>query len=160
MLLRGQMTEFHMNAILPIASYTNGVSFPIQFTYRPKATPFTGEACETIRSLARIESCWKTRGTVLLHCLPPSRKFQHGASGCCVGFCRAKALIGNARQATSEGKSGLVETGLTGPETTALYPGPNTFMVLQARPTFTREGRVWWTAYWYMLNVFINLDAK
>ena len=61
------------------------------------------------------------------------------------------ALIGNARQATSEGKSGLVEAGLTGTATTALYPGPNSFMVLQARPTFTREGRVWWTAYWYML---------
>ena len=30
------------------------------------------------------------------------------------------ALIGNARQATSEGKSGPVETGLTGPAATAL----------------------------------------
>ena len=27
MFLRGQTTEFHMNAILPIASYTNGVGF-------------------------------------------------------------------------------------------------------------------------------------
>ena len=44
MLLGGQATEFHMNAILPIASYTNGVGFPIQFVYRPKATPFAGEA--------------------------------------------------------------------------------------------------------------------
>ena len=140
MLLEGQTTEFHMNAILPIASYTNGVSFPIQFAYRLKATPFAGEACETICSLARMESCWKTRGTVLLHCLPPPRKFQHGASWRCMGVRQVMALIGNARQATSEGKSGLVETGLTGPATTALYPGPNTFMVLQARPTFTREG--------------------
>ena len=138
MLLGGQTTEFHMNAILPIASYTNGVSFRIQFAYRPKATPFASEACEAIHSLARMESCWKTRGTVLLHCLP-SRKFQHGASGRCVGVCQAMALIGKARQATSEGKSGLVETGLTGTVTTALYPGPNTFMILQARPTFTRE---------------------
>ena len=37
-------TEFHMNAILPIALCTNGVGFPIQFAYRPKATPFAGEA--------------------------------------------------------------------------------------------------------------------
>ena len=67
-----------MNAILPIGSYTNGVGFPIQFAYRPKATPFAGEACETNRLLVRTESCWKTRVTVLLHCLQPSHKFQHG----------------------------------------------------------------------------------
>ena len=36
--LRGKTTEFHMNAILPIVSYTaNGVSFLIQFAYRLKA---------------------------------------------------------------------------------------------------------------------------
>ena len=78
MLLVGQTTEFHMNAILQIASYTNGVGFPIQFAYLPKATPFAGEACETNRSLLRTESFWKTRGTVLLHCLQPLCKFQHG----------------------------------------------------------------------------------
>ena len=44
MLLGGQATEFHMNAILPIALYTIGVGFPIQFVYQPKATPFAGEA--------------------------------------------------------------------------------------------------------------------
>ena len=38
MLLGGQTTEFHMNAILAIASYTNGVGLPIQF-----AGPFAGE---------------------------------------------------------------------------------------------------------------------
>ena len=74
----GQTTEFHMNAILPIASYTNGVSFPIQFACRSKATPFAGEACETN---LRTESCWKTHGTVLLHCSQPSRKFQTGLTG-------------------------------------------------------------------------------
>lgn len=47
-LLGGQGTEFHINAILSIASYTTGVSFPIQFAYRPKAAPFTGEACDSI----------------------------------------------------------------------------------------------------------------
>ena len=79
MLLGGQTTEFHMNAILPIVSYTNGVGFLIQFAYRPKATPFAGEACETNRSLVlKNGKCWKTRVTVLLHCSQPSRKFQHG----------------------------------------------------------------------------------
>ena len=57
---RRSTTEFHTNVILPIALYTNGVGFPIQFAYRPKATPFAGEACETNRSLVRMESCWKT----------------------------------------------------------------------------------------------------
>ena len=52
---------------------------PIQFAYWPKATPFTGEACETsYHSLVRTENCWKTRGTVLSHCSQPSHKFQHG----------------------------------------------------------------------------------
>ena len=39
-----------MNAILPIASYTNVVGSPILFVYLPKATPFAGEASETNRS--------------------------------------------------------------------------------------------------------------
>ena len=69
---------FLINAILPIALYTTGVSFPIQFAYRLKATPFAGEACETNCSPVRTKSCWKTRGTVLLHCSQPSCKFQHG----------------------------------------------------------------------------------
>ena len=41
-----------------------------------KATPFTGEACETDRSLVKMESCWKTRGTVLLYCSQPSCEFD------------------------------------------------------------------------------------
>ena len=52
--------------------------FPIQSTYRPKATPFAGKDCEINRSLVRTKSCWKTRGTVLSHCAQSSRKFQRG----------------------------------------------------------------------------------
>ena len=114
-----------MNAILSIGSYTNGVGFPIQFAYWPKAIPFAGEACETNRSLVRTESCWKTRGTVPLHCMLTAisqvSTWYLCASGHCVGVRQAMALIGNARQAMSEGKSGPVETGLTGPAATALY---------------------------------------
>ena len=46
MLLGGQRTEFHMNVILPIASYSTGCGFPIQFAYRPKATPFASETID------------------------------------------------------------------------------------------------------------------
>ena len=42
------------------------------------------------------------------------------AAGRCVGVHQAMALIGNARQATGDGKSGPVETGLIGPAATAL----------------------------------------
>jgi len=42
------------------------------------------------------------------------------AWGHCVSVRRPLALIGDTRQATSEGKSGPVETRLTGPVATAL----------------------------------------
>ena len=40
-----------------------------------------------------------------------------------MGVHKAMVLIGNAGQATSEGKSGPVKTGLTGPAATALDSG-------------------------------------
>ena len=39
---------------------------------------------------------------------------------CSIGVRRALALFGDAKQAMGEGKSGPVETGLTGPVATAL----------------------------------------
>ena len=90
----------------------------ILFAYRPKAPPFADEAnCKNGKLLEG-----RLAEQFLSHCSQPSRKFQHGklcASGRCVGVHRAMALIGN-RQATSWGKSGPVETGLTGPAATAL----------------------------------------
>ena len=118
MLLGGQTTEFHMNAI---ASYSNGVGFPIQFDYRPKATPFAGEACETNCSLV---SRWKedspNSSIALFAAISQVSMWYLCASGRCVSVRRAITLIGNARQATSEGKIGPVETGLTGLVATAL----------------------------------------
>ena len=79
MLLRAQTTEFNMNAILPIVSYTTGFGFPIQFAYWLKATSFIGEACETNCLLVRTESCWKEdlwNSSVSL--FAASCKFQHG----------------------------------------------------------------------------------
>ena len=96
MLLGGQTTELHIDAILPITSYTNGEGFPIQFAYRPKATPFGGEACETNCLLVRTESNWKTCETFSFHCSQPSCKFQHGTYmlrvAACMGVCQAVAL--------------------------------------------------------------------
>ena len=78
-------------------------------------------------SLVRTESCWKEdswNSSVAL--FAASHKFQHGTlCASAFGALRGRppsngAIIGNARQATSEGKSGLVETGLTGPAATTL----------------------------------------
>ena len=125
MLLGGQTTEFHVNAILPIASYTNGVGFLIQFAYGPKATPFAGEACETNRSLVlkngKLLEDSRNSFVALFAAISQVSTWYLCALGRCMGVRQAMALIGNARQATSEGKSGPVETGLTGPATTALF---------------------------------------
>ena len=58
-----------------------------------------------------------TRKRLFSHCLQPSRvKFQHAITTLCAchRHSRALALFGDAKQAMAEGKSGLVETGLTG----------------------------------------------
>ena len=91
-------------------------------TLQPHA-PFGDETCKTI--IVHLKE-WKVIG----------RKTQiffalFGASseistchlcgwGPCMSICRAKALIGDAKHAMGEGKSGPVETGLTGSVTTAL----------------------------------------
>ena len=79
-----------------------------------QATPFTDEACKTNCLLGGMESCWRERlGRVLSHCSRPSRKFQHVT--CVLGSLAWASAIGDAKQTTSEGKSGQVETGLTRP---------------------------------------------
>ena len=62
----------------------------------------------------------KTR-KVISHGSQPSREFQHVTCvvGGLHGIHQAMALIDNAKQAMSEGKSGPVETGLTGHGLTA-----------------------------------------
>ena len=61
------------------------------------------------------------------------------ALGRCVGVRQAMSLIGNARQATSEGKSGLVETRLTGPAVTALQSGECNLCNVQSGQKFYWE---------------------
>ena len=78
------------------------------FAYRPKATPFAGEACETKHLVARMESCrkedsWNSSVTLFTAILQVSTRYLCG-SGCCVGIRLAMALIDDARQAMSEEK--------------------------------------------------------
>ena len=72
-----------------------------------------------------MESCWKTRNFFFLHCMFAAisqvSTYHLCAWGPCVGVSRAMALVGNDKQATGKGKGGLVETGLTGLVTMALY---------------------------------------
>ena len=85
-----------------------------------ETTPFAGEACEINCLLVRTESCWKTHRTALFAAISQVSTWYLYALGRCVGIRQAMTLIGNARQATSEEKSGPVETGLTGPAAMAL----------------------------------------
>ena len=110
---------------LPIASYTStGVGFLIWFAYQSKATSFTGEACETNYLLVRMESCCMedllNSSVALFAVIMQVATWYLCPSGRCVGVRQAMALIGDARQATRERKTGPVETRLTGPAATAL----------------------------------------
>ena len=99
-------------------------AFRVRFAYQSKATPFVGEACETNHSQVRTESCCEKQSpnssVTLLAAIMQVSTWLLCAWGHRVGVRRAMVLIGDARQATSEGKSGPVETGLTGPAGTAL----------------------------------------
>ena len=76
------------------------------------------------RSLVRTESCWKEdsrNSSVALFAAISTWYLCASAFGALRGHPPSNgAVIGSARQATSEGKSGLVETGLTGPAATTL----------------------------------------
>ena len=87
-----------------------------------QATGFAYEDCKTNRLWER-ESCWKEDSEKLFHSvrsLVTSFNISHVWLGTCVGIRQATVLIGNTKQAMSEEKSGLVETGLTGPAAMAL----------------------------------------
>ena len=66
----------------------------------------------------RTESCWKedlrNSSVALIAAISQVSTWYICASGRCVGVPRAMALIGNARQATSGGKSGTGRTNRTG----------------------------------------------
>ena len=87
-----------------------------------QAIPFTDEDCETNHPIGRTESCWKTQKrsfrTVFSHLVSCFNMSPHCVRS--IGVRRALALFADAKQAVGEGKSGLVETGLTRPLATAL----------------------------------------
>ena len=116
MLLGGQTTEFYMHEhqpFLPVAPYSTAWFRLSGRSLISQATPFAD------RSFGRTENCWKTvfrtvRSHLVLCCNMSPRSVRT------MGVCRALALFGDAKQAMGEGKSGPVETGLTGPVATAL----------------------------------------
>ena len=88
MLLGGQTTEFHMNAIL-------------------KATPFACEACESNHSLVTAEKLLedsRNSSVALFAAMSQVSTWLVCALGRCVGVRQAMTLIGNARQTTSKEK--------------------------------------------------------
>ena len=78
---RQSFREFHMNAILSIGSFTNGVQSSLLIGRKPHPSQ-----ANFARLIVTTESCWKTCGTVLSHCLQSSCKFQHGTM--CFGALR------------------------------------------------------------------------
>ena len=117
MLLGGQTTEFTRMNIYPFCPLHQIAAFHSLIS---QATPFADEACETNHSLGRTESCWKTPKrffrTVCIHA--SHIMFEHVTMLCaCHGRSPSIGPIGDAKQAMGEGKSGPVETGLTGPVT-------------------------------------------
>ena len=102
MLLGGKTTESHMYEYLPIVLYSNGFGFPI---VRVSCKPHPLQM-KLVRLIVRLEE-WKAvvgrLRRILSHCLQPSCKIQHVT--CVLGGVRqALALIGNTKQAKSEGE--------------------------------------------------------
>ena len=116
----GQMTAFHINAILPIVLYTNGVGFPTLFAYRLEAPTLHRWSLIVQWEVVVRKDLWNSF-VALFVAISQISTWYLCALGCCVGARRAMALIGNARQTTGGGKSDPVETGLNGPAATTLY---------------------------------------
>ena len=110
---RQQFHMFKYPPFLPIASYSTDLvfGFPIVcLSLKPHPSQIR------LRLEARQVVGKKTRKLSFLYCSQPSRKLQHITCTLyrpCVGVSQATALIGDTKQATSEGKSGTVETELT-----------------------------------------------
>ena len=118
MLLGGETTEFYMHEhlpFLPVAPYSTAWFRLSDRSLISQATPFAD------RSVGRTENCWKTRSFALFAAISYYVATCHHAV--CVpwhGRLPSIGLFGDAKQAMGEGKSGPVETGLTGPVATAL----------------------------------------
>ena len=117
MVLGGQSTEFYMHEhlpFLPVAPYSTAWFWLSDRSLISQATPFADH------SVGRMENCWKTRSFALFAALVLCCNMSPHCVRAMGVVCRALALFGDAKQAMGEGKSGPVETGLTGPVATAL----------------------------------------
>ena len=109
MLLGGQTTVLHVDdehlPFLPVAPYSTA------WSHKPHPS-----------QIVRLEERKIVGRLGLSHCSQPSRiMLQHVTKLCaCHGRLPSIGLFGDAKQAMGEGKSGPVETGLTGPVATAL----------------------------------------
>ena len=120
MLLGAQMTEFHMYEylpFLPIASYVS--------SFRS----FANLASHTLRRWCSRDYHNRSLGRTDFFRTVRSHLASFNMSPVCwepcvgVRWAMPMALTGDAKQATGEGKSGPVETGLTGPVSEwILYP--------------------------------------
>ena len=108
------MKEFHTYEYVPFLTAHCTIQHWFRLSNCLQAKPFVDETSETNLSLGRMESCWEDDlEEILSHCSQPSRKFQHVTSQRTLWVCQAMdrmALIGNTKQAMSEGKSGSIET--------------------------------------------------
>jgi len=101
--------------------YTTGVGFSIWFAYWSKATPFSGEACETnCKNEKLLEGRLAKQFCRTVHSHLTSFSMVPVCLGHCVGVWPTIALIGDARQATDNEKSSPVKIRLTGLAATAL----------------------------------------
>ena len=118
MLLGGQTTEFYMHEhlpFLPVAPYSTAWFRLSDRSLVSQVTPFA------YRSVGRTENCWKTRSSALFAAISYYVATCHHAV--CVPWAFAEHwpyLATPSKPWVHEGKSGAVETGLTGPVATAL----------------------------------------
>ena len=111
--------QFHMYeylAFLPTVSYSTGVSFPI-VCLSCKLHPLQ---IWRVRLIFHLEIVGRKTGESFFTLFEAIVSTCHlCACGPCVSVCQA-TLIGDTKQGASEGKSGLVETELTGLAATTL----------------------------------------
>ena len=119
-------------SFLPIASCSTGFGSPI---VRLSRKPHPSQMRQT-RLVVRLEERKVTRrktrknSFALFAAISQVSACHPCAWGPCVGVRRAMALTGDAKQATSEGRSGPVEIGLTAQA--AIRPCSNTALIFKA----------------------------
>ena len=113
--------EFYMHKYLPFLPVALHIALVTAFRSFTNLKPHPSQM-RLVRLIVHSEE-QKDMEEILSHCLQPSRiKFQHAATTLCV--CHGRSLstgpILQCQASHGSGKSGLIETGLTGLVATAL----------------------------------------